>query len=167
MAHRRVGDNPLSQPMMVCCQLHPKEYVSIKFYLKLKSFHSRKCIWRCRLQKWRPSCLGLHVLREICLWASIYVYNISCDANINFSINVTHSNIVTSFGLVCLFVLFLFELLFIITQLLLSTWFTSSSMCSVPSFVKFRCGLAILLIPVFMPVNNTGTGSVAWLAQFN
>ena len=30
--------------------------------MKFKGFHSRKCIWKCRLQKWRPSCLGLNEL---------------------------------------------------------------------------------------------------------
>ena len=34
----------------------------MKFYLKFKSYHSRKCICRCRLQKWRQSCLGLLML---------------------------------------------------------------------------------------------------------
>ena len=38
MAYRIFGDNPLSQPMMVCCQLHTKEYVSMKLYLKFKFF---------------------------------------------------------------------------------------------------------------------------------
>ena len=62
MACRLVGDNLLSEPMMVCCQLDPEEHISMKFYLKFKSFHSRKCIWKCCLQKWRPSCLSLNVL---------------------------------------------------------------------------------------------------------
>ena len=28
----------------------PKEHISVKFYLKFKSFHSWKCIWKCRLR---------------------------------------------------------------------------------------------------------------------
>ena len=30
--------------------------------LEIEKFHSRKCIWKRRLQKWRPSCLCLSVL---------------------------------------------------------------------------------------------------------
>ena len=30
------SDNPLSEPMMVCCQLDPKEHISMKFHFKLK-----------------------------------------------------------------------------------------------------------------------------------
>ena len=51
----------LSEPVIVYCQLDPKEHISMKFDLKFKSFHSRKCIWKCCLQKWQPSCLGLNV----------------------------------------------------------------------------------------------------------
>ena len=51
MGCRLFGDNPLSELMMVYSQFDPKEHISMKFYLKLNSFHSRKCIWRCHLQK--------------------------------------------------------------------------------------------------------------------
>ena len=34
----------------------------MKSYLKYRSFHSRKCIGTCCLQKWLPTCLGLNVL---------------------------------------------------------------------------------------------------------
>ena len=27
-----------------------KEYISVKFHLRFKSFHSRKCTWKCRLR---------------------------------------------------------------------------------------------------------------------
>ena len=37
------GAKPVSEPMMIYCQLNPKECISMK-YLKFKSFHSRKCI---------------------------------------------------------------------------------------------------------------------------
>ena len=50
MACRLFGDNPLSKPMIVYCQLDSKEHFSVKSYLKLKSFHSRKCIWKCCLE---------------------------------------------------------------------------------------------------------------------
>ena len=62
MACRLLAGNPLSEPMIVYCQLDQKEHISMKFYLKFKSFRSRKCIWKCCPQKWRQSCLGLNVL---------------------------------------------------------------------------------------------------------
>ena len=62
MARHLLVDNLLSGPMMVYCQLDPEEHISMKFHLKFKSFNSRKCIWKCRLQKWRPSCLIVNVL---------------------------------------------------------------------------------------------------------
>ena len=34
----------------------------MKYYSKFKSFHSRKCTWKCRLSKWLPSCPRLIVL---------------------------------------------------------------------------------------------------------
>ena len=50
MACRRIGAKPLSKPMLTYCQLDPKEHISMKFNLKFKYFHSRKCVWTCRLQ---------------------------------------------------------------------------------------------------------------------
>ena len=38
---RLFGDNPLSEPMMVYFQLDPKEHISMKFYLKFRSFHEK------------------------------------------------------------------------------------------------------------------------------
>ena len=64
MACHLIEDNPLSQPIIVYCQLDHKEHISMKFYLKFKRFHSRKCISRCRLQKWQPSWLSLYVLNS-------------------------------------------------------------------------------------------------------
>ena len=49
MACRLFSAKPLSAPMMTYCQLDHDEHISMKYYLKLKSFHSRKCIWKCRL----------------------------------------------------------------------------------------------------------------------
>ena len=40
---------PLSEQMLQYCQLDPKEYISVKFRLKFESFHSRKCVRKCRL----------------------------------------------------------------------------------------------------------------------
>ena len=49
MACRLSGTEPLSKPMMTYCQLDPKGHISMKYHLKFKSFHSRKCIWKCHL----------------------------------------------------------------------------------------------------------------------
>ena len=38
---------PLSEPMMPYCQLDHKEHIKMKFYWKIKIFHSRKLIQRC------------------------------------------------------------------------------------------------------------------------
>ena len=40
----------LSKPVLVYCQLDCKEQTSVKFSSKYQIFHSRKCIWKCRLQ---------------------------------------------------------------------------------------------------------------------
>ena len=47
------GAKPLSEPVLMYCQLDTTEHISMKFYLKLKYFHSRKCNLNCR-QQWRP-----------------------------------------------------------------------------------------------------------------
>ena len=43
MAWRRPGDKPLFEPILTYCQLESKEHISMKFYLKFKDFHPRKC----------------------------------------------------------------------------------------------------------------------------
>ena len=49
MACRLDGAKPLSEPMLPYYQLDPKEHISMKFYLRLKYFHSRKYVRTCRL----------------------------------------------------------------------------------------------------------------------
>ena len=58
MACPLVGANPLSEPMLAYCQLDPWEHTSVKFQSKCTHFHSRKCVWKCHLPKWQPSCPG-------------------------------------------------------------------------------------------------------------
>ena len=61
---------PLSKPMLKYCQLDPKENITMKFNLKLKYFHSRKCIWTCHLWngshfvrgRWVNFCLAFQFL---------------------------------------------------------------------------------------------------------
>ena len=60
MACRLPGDKPLSEPMLYYCQLNPRNIIQSNS--KFKHFHQRKCIWICRLEKYRPFCLGLNVL---------------------------------------------------------------------------------------------------------
>ena len=50
MTCRLDGAKPLSEPMLIYCQLDPREHISMKFYLKFIYFHSRKCVWTCRLR---------------------------------------------------------------------------------------------------------------------
>ena len=44
------GAKPLPEPMLNYCQLDPREYILMKFYLKVRCFHSRKCISKYRPQ---------------------------------------------------------------------------------------------------------------------
>ena len=50
MAWRRIGDK------LAYCQLDSWEQISVKFESEFCHFRSRKCIWTCRLPKWRPFC---------------------------------------------------------------------------------------------------------------
>ena len=52
------GANLLPEPMLAYCQLDSWEQISVKLESEFYHFHSRKCIWNCRLPKWRPFCPG-------------------------------------------------------------------------------------------------------------
>ena len=54
MASRLFGAKPLSKAMFGYCQLDHKEQTSVKCQSKFQLFNSIKCIWKCRLPKWRP-----------------------------------------------------------------------------------------------------------------
>ena len=56
MACRLFSTKPLPWPMLTCFQLDSREQVSVKLELEFYYFHSRKCVWKCRLPKWRPFC---------------------------------------------------------------------------------------------------------------
>ena len=58
MACRLFGVKPLPDPMLVYRQLDSCEQVSVKFISEFYHFHSRKCVWKCRLPRWRPFCPG-------------------------------------------------------------------------------------------------------------
>ena len=50
MVCRLFGAKPLSEPMLGYCQVDPQEQTSVKFISKFIHFHSRKCIWKCRVE---------------------------------------------------------------------------------------------------------------------
>ena len=50
MTCRLFGAKPLSEPTLPYCQLIPTEHISMKFYSKFTSFHSRRCTGKCRLR---------------------------------------------------------------------------------------------------------------------
>ena len=58
MACRLFGTKPLPESMLAYCQLDSWEQISVKFEFEFYRFHSRKCIWNCRLPRWRPFCPG-------------------------------------------------------------------------------------------------------------
>ena len=91
MACRLITTKPLSEPMLLCFQLYPKEHISVKFYLKFKSFHSRKCTWKCRLEngaimsrpqyvnKWgSPLHDGVYTVYSKVLDWSVYIISYMC-----------------------------------------------------------------------------------------
>ena len=49
IACQLLGAKPLSEIILPYYQLDHKEHISVKFYLNFKSFHSRKCTWKCCL----------------------------------------------------------------------------------------------------------------------
>ena len=54
--------------MLPCCQSDPKEHISVKLYLKFKSFQSRKHTWICCLQN------GSHYISaSMCLWYRVWM----------------------------------------------------------------------------------------------
>ena len=58
MAWHQTSDKPLSEPVLIYCQLHSLEQISVKFELEFYHFHWGKCIRKCHLPNWQPFCLG-------------------------------------------------------------------------------------------------------------
>ena len=58
MTCRLDGAKPLSEPMLTNCQLDPKEYVSMKFYLKYQIFSFKKMSLNMSSTNWQPFCAG-------------------------------------------------------------------------------------------------------------
>ena len=68
MACRLFGAKPLPEPMLVYCQLDSWEQVTVNVESEFYNFHSTKCIWKCRLPKWRPFCPRGDELSNIPTW---------------------------------------------------------------------------------------------------
>ena len=84
MACRLFGAKPLPEPMRVYCWLNSWEQISEKFESEFYHFHSRKCIWNCRLPKRQPFCPGGDELNKqwggVVGWPSLML----CDPQFNF-----------------------------------------------------------------------------------
>ena len=81
MACRPDGAKPLSEPMLKYCQLEHKEQISMKLYLKLKYFHSRKCVGSSKSKSMigvvHTPMLSLYHVRHILIFFIIVPYFIS------------------------------------------------------------------------------------------
>ena len=66
LAYHLFNAKPIPGSMLTYCQLGPQEQTSMKFSTNLRTFHSRKCIWKCRLQT------GSHLFRLQCLNGAWY-----------------------------------------------------------------------------------------------
>ena len=71
MACRLFGAKPLSEPMLLYCQLDPNKHISVKSYLKFKSFHPRKCTFENAVCEMAAIFLRPNVLNELCSGVSI------------------------------------------------------------------------------------------------
>ena len=86
IACRLFGTKPLSEPILACCQLDPKEHVSMKLYLKYQKFSFIKMHLKMSV-KCRPFCRSLSVLTVawiihppqpiFTLWRICYVINVT------------------------------------------------------------------------------------------
>ena len=66
MACHLFGAKPLTEPILGYYQEGFWEQISVKFKLEFYHFHFKKCIWSCRLPKWRPFCpVNMSILDEI------------------------------------------------------------------------------------------------------
>ena len=66
MACRLLNAKPLCEPILLYCQLEPKDHTSVKFWLKCILL--RKSIWKCRLEN-----CGHFVSASICWHGFSYV----------------------------------------------------------------------------------------------
>ena len=79
MACRLVSAKALPEPMLPYCQLDSWEQISVKFESEFYHFHSRKCIWICRLPRWQPFCPGGDKLTHWCLLTPYGTWSLDMD----------------------------------------------------------------------------------------
>ena len=93
MACRLFGAKSLPEPMLAYCQLDSREHISVKFESEFYHFHSRKCIWKCRLPEWRPFCsVGDDIIHRYLLFNKDgkFISFISLDSKIQIHLLKTH-----------------------------------------------------------------------------
>ena len=83
MACHLLGTKPLPEPMLSYCQLDSWEQISVKYESELYHFHWRKCLWNCRLPKWRPFCPGGDELREVETSATLWYLKLLPESSSN------------------------------------------------------------------------------------
>ena len=64
MTCRLFGAKPLPEPKLVYCQWDSWHQISVKFESEFYHFHSRECIWKCRLPEWWTVCPGWYALNS-------------------------------------------------------------------------------------------------------
>ena len=74
MACRLFGTKPLPEPILVYFKLDSWEQISVKLEWEFYHFHSRKCIWKCRLPNWRPFCPGEDELYQTALMVYYHLF---------------------------------------------------------------------------------------------
>ena len=74
MACRLFGAKLLPEPMLAYCQMDSWEQISVKFESEFYHFHSRKCIWNCRLPKSRTGGEELKCMLEVVGWLAICLF---------------------------------------------------------------------------------------------
>ena len=89
MACGLFGAKPLPEPMLAYCQLDSWEQISLIFESEFCHFHSRKCIWKCRLPIWQPFCPGGDELSPLLSYFSMNDGHL-WDSEVPLSINPTH-----------------------------------------------------------------------------
>ena len=70
MACRLCGAKPFSETMLPYCQLDPKEHISVKLYLKFKSFHSRN-LFENVLSEMAAILSRAQCVKAIAFWGSL------------------------------------------------------------------------------------------------
>ena len=105
MACRLFGAKPLPEPMLAYCQLDSWEHISVEFESEFCYFHSRKCIWKCRLPNWRPFCPGGTSVHGWLKIMRLHAQHRDCDNSNALTVELAqfHTNSSLFFGQKCLY----------------------------------------------------------------